>query len=80
MRAAESLLETAAAADRLGLPEYYAMEAYRVETPAEAVTLVDPASGLDADRRPHQSASLNIASTSGVNSERDGLTSKDSSP
>jgi hypothetical protein len=29
-------LETAAAADRLGLPEYYAMEAYRVEKPAEA--------------------------------------------
>ena len=28
-------LETAAAADRLGLPEYYAMEAYRVERPAE---------------------------------------------
>ncbi|MBT8462825.1 MAG: glucosamine-6-phosphate deaminase [Gemmatimonadetes bacterium] len=28
-------LETAAAADRLGLPEYYAMEAYRVEKPAE---------------------------------------------
>jgi len=30
-------LETAAAADRLGLPEYYAMEAYRVEKPAEAL-------------------------------------------
>jgi glucosamine-6-phosphate deaminase len=28
-------LDTAAAADRLGLPEYYAMEAYRVERPAE---------------------------------------------
>jgi glucosamine-6-phosphate deaminase len=28
-------LETAAAADRLGLPEYYAMEAYRVERSAE---------------------------------------------
>jgi len=28
-------LETAATADRLGLPEYYAMEAYRVERPAE---------------------------------------------
>jgi len=28
-------LETATAADRLGLPEYYAMEAYRVERPAE---------------------------------------------
>ncbi len=28
-------LETAAAADRLGLPEYYAMEAYQVERPAE---------------------------------------------
>ncbi len=28
-------LETAAAADRLGLPEYYAMEAYRLEEPVE---------------------------------------------
>jgi len=29
-------LETAARADRLGLPEYYAMEAYRILTPKEA--------------------------------------------
>jgi glucosamine-6-phosphate deaminase len=29
-------LETAATADRLGLPEYYAMEAYRIERPARA--------------------------------------------
>ena len=29
-------LETAARADRLGLPEYFAMEAYRILTPKEA--------------------------------------------
>jgi glucosamine-6-phosphate deaminase len=29
-------LETAARADRLGLPEYFAMEAYRILTPEEA--------------------------------------------